>query len=678
MEEISKIPYDLHVSNALYFGLCHYIGTPIEVTIRREVMDVDEMLYKSVGEYSASIVMNGGSYREGFRFPSSDIDVMFYGKHHKVVTEKTHSSFSHKNNESIMLIQDRDTPPGYVKLKLESPPGDELIASSIVPFNKGNYISTLMWKLAIIRRINGTFSEKITIHGPCTTTSFEQLQNDFAFGFRCSVWSSRFRCIWEKRCILHHWPSSNVLENECHLVAIGSKLSDDENDLEWRLSFSKAERKLVYSMNHTQFLCYGLLKIFFKEVINHNEQEPLLCSYFLKTTLFWLIQTGNINWCPNNLLGSFWACFKYIIHCVWHGVLPNFFIAQNNMFMNKVVGYRQRSLFEQLHRYYEMGCTSCLSKITALRDYIQPLLMIYTFVKGPEVAHIKSVAEIDSCLMREINNFMIPWITLNLCELYLESTIHLSQVSLTEYQRLTIQVINVRFLTTTAYKIYQMSQKFKNRKFYKSDRLICRLLNLACKYGDIYTLLNFAIYYNATYRYKETIKKTEILKSNFLKPYIFYRGINKERYNEAVAGWPLSKRMKEAWIVECSPLHQEAAILDYFFVKSIPEKISTAYRNLSPLVLGEMLSSLSYYKLGNQSSAFKILSSLTELMLSDDGTHVPLPISDTAWRMLAICQQFVGDSQGAKQSDQRSDWQKAFLGLIKAVNIVLNSDCNKQ
>lgn len=346
--------------------------------------------------------------------------------------------------------------------------------------------------------------------------------------------------------------------------------------------------------------------------------------------------------------------------------------------MNKVVGYIQRSLFEQLHRCYEMDCMSCLLKITTLRDCIQSHLMVYTFVKGPEIAHIKSVAEIDSCLMREIYNFTFPTISLYVCELYLESTIHVSQVSLTEYQRLTIQVLTVHILASTAFIIHEMSKKCKNRKFYKSNKLICRLLILACKYGGIYNLLNFAIYYNATCRYKESIKKTDILRSKFLKPYVFYRGKNEDRYNEAVAGWPLSKRMKEAWIVECSPLHQDAATLDYFFVKSTPEKITTAYGQLSPLVLGEMLSSLSYYELGNQSSAFKILSSLTKLMLSDDGTHVPLQISDTAWEMLANCQQFVGDSQGAIQSNQRSQRQKAFLGLIKAVNIMLNSDCNKQ
>lgn len=36
------------ISEALYLGLCHKIGTPKEVTIRREVMDMDERLKEPV------------------------------------------------------------------------------------------------------------------------------------------------------------------------------------------------------------------------------------------------------------------------------------------------------------------------------------------------------------------------------------------------------------------------------------------------------------------------------------------------------------------------------------------------------------------------------------------------------------------------------------------------------
>lgn len=122
--------------------------------------------------------------------------------------------------------------------------------------------------------------------------------------------------------------------------------------------------------------------------------------------------------------------------------------------------------------------------------------------------------------------------------------------------------------------------------------------------------------------------------------------------------------MKKAWIGDFSRVYGLAGYIDHLFsITQIPQKLMTAYAYLSPLVLAEMLSSLSSYKLGNRSSSLRTLSNLETLMLSDDGTHVPLPISDTAWRMLANCQRFVGDLQGAIQSLQRSQRQKAFLEL---------------
>lgn len=122
--------------------------------------------------------------------------------------------------------------------------------------------------------------------------------------------------------------------------------------------------------------------------------------------------------------------------------------------------------------------------------------------------------------------------------------------------------------------------------------------------------------------------------------------------------------MKKAWIGDFSRVYGLAGYIDHLFsITQIPQKLMTAYAYLSPLVLAEMLSSLSSYKLGNRSSSLRTLSNLETLMLSDDGTHVPLPISDTGWRMLANCQRFVGDLQGAIQSLQRSQRQKAFLEL---------------
>ncbi|XP_062583220.1 uncharacterized protein LOC134244988 [Saccostrea cucullata] len=54
------------LSEFVYVGLCCEIGSPTEVRIRREVMDIDEMVNKPVYIMRGFDSMRSGSYREGF------------------------------------------------------------------------------------------------------------------------------------------------------------------------------------------------------------------------------------------------------------------------------------------------------------------------------------------------------------------------------------------------------------------------------------------------------------------------------------------------------------------------------------------------------------------------------------------------------------------------------------
>ena len=104
-----------------------------------------------------------------------------------------------------------------------------------------------------------------------------------------------------------------IVSGGCHFVAIGAKESPTEL-IEWRISFSATEKILIHSMNHVQFLCYGLLKIFLKEAIVINtEIKGLLCSYFLKTSLFWEISRNSLVWNASSYLSCFWICFQRLL-----------------------------------------------------------------------------------------------------------------------------------------------------------------------------------------------------------------------------------------------------------------------------------------------------------------------------------------------------------------------------
>lgn len=86
---------------------------------------------------------------------------------------------------------------------------------------------------------------------------------------------------------ISHWPSTQlvlkIVSSGVLFMPIGCTGSINE-DIEWRISFSVADKLLIYSFNHTQLLCYGLMKLLLKDVIDKRQSlKGLLCSYFLKT-----------------------------------------------------------------------------------------------------------------------------------------------------------------------------------------------------------------------------------------------------------------------------------------------------------------------------------------------------------------------------------------------------------
>ncbi|XP_076071373.1 uncharacterized protein LOC143042797 [Mytilus galloprovincialis] len=92
------------------------------------------------------------------------------------------------------------------------------------------------------------------------------------------------------------------------------------------------------------------MKILLKDVIVLDVGcEDLLCSYFIKTVLFWLCEeVPSSEWRPENLISYFMRCFRRLIYCVEHTVCPHYFIPENNLFENKIQGQAQKTLLNKL------------------------------------------------------------------------------------------------------------------------------------------------------------------------------------------------------------------------------------------------------------------------------------------------------------------------------------------
>ncbi|XP_052703098.1 uncharacterized protein LOC128179636 [Crassostrea angulata] len=657
-----------HISESVFVGLCDIVGTLQQVTFRRESRDIKEMVDRRITPYNAFITMTSGSRREGFRLKGSDLDVMYWPNNHRVIMDMSQSEYYNTANTILILSDNFESLPGFTLLQLLTPKTNRDIYSALVRMNDRVYISSSIFRHLTCSKIY----PNSTVHGPCGSGVLGIIEYDHAYCFVCDFWPSSASS-WIDRC--HSWPSPEVVHdivrNGCHFVAIGHPLGIHENE-EWRISFSQAEYKLVYSMNHCQFLTYGLLKIFLKEVIDQQSEETskLLCSYHMKTTAFWVIQNNTLPyWCPQNLLTGFWVCFKLLLKWVYKGICPNFFIPQNNMFLTKVYGPAQNRLFLQLHELYKKGL-ACLLQSSSIRSYIidvlyKPRLFICTNQRHTfsEVRH-----DIELASESDVNLFS-PQTRLTKA---IQTVEQLVELPLTHYQALTLQRLtvaifqNLAFITSNKY-----TNTGVNKQMYIADKMSCHMLKLATKLGCVSDVLYIAMYYYKTLRYREALSVLEMTKVKLAQPYLMYSAcerVDRQRYTEAVGGQSWSTKMRQA-VADDIVLHYDICYIS----ELIPEQQSAIQNTEAILVIPvflmvHFLDCLCYRHIDATLSQ-AALDELQVLVHHDQGMYITYLRRDISWEILGICQQITGNLQAALYSYQQSLTQYPANGIQTATHM---------
>jgi hypothetical protein len=150
---------------------------------------MDEMIEKPRQIYSGRRMMLSGSYREGFRFESSDRDMMFWDYDHKLINDISQARLYDRTKHAIIVMEDNDTPPGFVKLQLLTSPQDDYITASAVPVNDRVYISSLFWKQEDFKRVHSNKSyQRVTDHGPCASGYVGPIEFDYALCIAGTLW----------------------------------------------------------------------------------------------------------------------------------------------------------------------------------------------------------------------------------------------------------------------------------------------------------------------------------------------------------------------------------------------------------------------------------------------------------------------------------------------------------
>lgn len=647
-------------SELVHAVLCRIVGTSEIVAMRREILDFCEFLSGPDVLFGLQQTVNiAGSEGEGFRLRESDIDGMISIDNIKVIwNDYERNEFS----EHLLWVFDgSNSPPGYGLLYKSTSQNEDVLPMMHRDKNGKVYVTSSDWKNTLYSLQPNTW-----IHGPCLTFKFESKVVDNAICLGSNSWppiASSFKNRSD------HWPMSHIchqiVRNGCHVVPIGSIRSHLSED-EWRISFSKAEKTLVCNMTHCQFLLYGLMKFFLKEVINKNleENDELLCSYHMKTAVFWALQQNSLpECCPRNLLNCFWICFKLVIKWVYEGVCPNFFIPENNMFLAKIYGPSQRKLFFKLYEMYEIGL-SCLFKSPSIQRLLSVNHLTQEITISRESEQNTNVKELLFGLEKSI--ILIPFM-FNEHTFFrtLGSILKLVDSKLTPIQAFIVQKTTVSLFNHLAF--YLLSLGLDNENFCDlAEKASCVALKLSIKFGGISDILFCAMFQYRKQRYQKALALVntveKVLKQLKMIPYFQKVSGNRGRLTTRQIEWysavfmktyPFSIKLYSSitYIDELNMQQEQSSRYSNagLFTEEV-EQILKYFRGgllLAPSVFKEMLKFLCYWHIDVQKSRV-ILNEFAHLLKWND-LHIANISSgrNIAWHILGICQEISGNNQEA-------------------------------
>lgn len=646
------------LSNAVYRGLCLIIGTATEVEFRRETVETADDIHMYLVHKDTPCFRHVGSYREGFRIPSSDLDYIVFSLNEGIIKISEIQIITSEHKRECPIECDT-LMPGYAKLRSSI----SKFKGSCIIENGKYYLSSSFYRKMWVKSLNIN-ALKIGIlwfeHGPCCTFKEVDQERDFAVCLKFDFWPDVAQP-WAQRCIQKGWPTTTqvdqIVSSGFYVAAIGSC---SENVTEWRISFSDAELRIICSFNHCQFLCYGLLKFLIKEVINEKNSNSPLCSYFLKTTLFWVIQNDRtLKWTPDNFLHCFWNSFKLLIHRVYTGYCPHFFIPENNLFKEKVVGHTQSLLFDQLYGLYNEGAVQCILMCPSMLPHLGVAFLDKTQLFETDEKHIWTISWLEMCFFKSLRELEMDIVfTSKDLTLKLDRIELLLNDSMNPYRTVTLQYITATTLQRIAMTIQNREDNsfLNNRDMYMSKKIAISLLKLSCTIGNVSDILYLAMYYYRNRHFKKSIMCLNRMMLKMQDPCsFFYLPCEHEDYQRALDGMPLTKKMKKT-LIDPITLQNYCTYVHELALEQKVTRVRTLY--ISPLVMLLMLLILNYHKLGNSTRSFQYIQTLNTLLHSDDAEYIFIFHKDWLWQILGICQQTCGYHIDALRSYLRSLHEK--------------------
>ncbi|XP_069112465.1 uncharacterized protein [Argopecten irradians] len=644
----------------LYHVLDRMMGNKEKVAIRRKMTLVEERLES--GEKQSFLSFIVGSSSEGVDMKGSDKDILYSDKEVVVICPDQNITPAIAD-KTVFVMRDANSRPGYVTLELIKMAAEFVRSSSIhsiVPVGNSYFISSEMYIRTFVDIATQIFQYEIASHGPAGCALNESnhcgFDVDFVSAFHCNCWPKEAN-EWLNRPRLLDWPDKRlrhqIVQGGCYLVPVGDKTSND-TFLQWRISFVIAERKLVHSFNHVQFLVYCLLKYFLKQISDKLKsiygEADIITSYILKTVLFYALEnTSQFLWQERNIFLCFMFCLNILLTWVKTAYCPNYFIRNHNMFSGKInLSYHQNLIwFLDELRGISWGCLS-------VGSFFEPTIGQY--MKRVKHGEWELVLPTPARLERE-RDVLIFMKTFSFCigRSYLYQALALLYKSNTDTDEFVAYITSLRALFLNETEAFnQNSSLVGNKQKYKSLRKCKMLMTPLASACTCPGLLTLATYHYQTGNYTKTLEMCRgVISSKIIYVHARVNEMEEDTYedNYCSRGYDLLLKCQQAfgsgfqlnetsWQFCPSKLQPELAKIRLGAQLSIP-----------PLPYAVFLMFLCYHDLGDTRRRDTALIDLRAMKYDEYQGRRRWWI---VHNLLGICYEMVGDKVRARKEYEES------------------------
>jgi predicted nucleotidyltransferase len=306
------------------------------------------LLHESMNDVNA-IAFHFGSQSEGSTTTDldSDIDILICLETKQVIQDWIEWK---PGKNQYLMVQDDTTSPGYCLLQTVQP--DIPVPVQYIQqheHHRTDYRGRVLLRHSLcfpsVRGLDGAR------HGPAQTrykgpTSVSDI--DTVFALSCPSWPKEAEP-WLNQLTVSGWPTAVMkryaAERGCFVVPVASRASVNQ-DTEWRISTSLAERCLMFSLNMTRIRCYILMKMIVETHIK-PKCEDVISSYMCKTVLFHCVADSRFSqWNNSQLLPCLYHCLQRLFHCILSENCPHFIIPGNNLLAGKLSFQTKQQLVE--------------------------------------------------------------------------------------------------------------------------------------------------------------------------------------------------------------------------------------------------------------------------------------------------------------------------------------------